>query len=75
MFFQKGGYQIILANTNNDLEEELKSLSLFRDNQVDGVVFIATMFTRKHRQMLKEYKVSYCDSWTEAGGISLRISG
>lgn len=53
----KRGYQIILANTNNDLEEELKSLSLFRDNQVDGVVFIATMFTRKHRQMLKEYKV------------------
>ena len=53
----KKGYQIILANTNNDIEEELKSLSLFRDNQVDGVVFIATMFTRKHKQMLKEYKV------------------
>ena len=41
----KRGYQIILANTNNDIEEELKSLSLFRDNQVDGVIFIATMFT------------------------------
>lgn len=53
----KRGYQLILANTNNDIEEELKSLSLFRDNQVDGVVFIATMFTRKHKQMLKEYKV------------------
>lgn len=53
----KRGYQIILANTNNDIEEELKSLSLFRDNQVDGVIFIATMFTRKHKQMLKEYKV------------------
>ena len=26
----KKGYQIILANTNNDIEEELKSLSLFR---------------------------------------------
>lgn len=53
----KRGYQIILANTNNDIEEELKSLSLFRDNQVDGVIFIATMFTRKHKQMLKDYKV------------------
>lgn len=53
----KRGYQLILANTNNNLEEELKYLSLFRDNQVDGVVLIATMFTRKHKQMLKECKV------------------
>lgn len=53
----KRGYQLILANTNNDIEEELKYLSLFKDNQVDGVVFIATIFTKKHKQMLKEYKV------------------
>ena len=46
------GYQMILANTNNNLDEELKYLS-----QVDGVIFIATMFTRKHKQMLKDYKV------------------
>lgn len=53
----KKGYQIILANTNNDIEEELKYLSLFKDNQVDGVIFIATILTPKHRKMLKEYKV------------------
>ncbi|MDO5136378.1 MAG: LacI family DNA-binding transcriptional regulator [Eubacteriales bacterium] len=51
------GYQMILANTSNSLEEELKYLSLFKDNQVDGVIFLATMFTKKHKQMLKEYKV------------------
>ena len=51
------GYQLILANTNNNLEEELKYLSLFKERQVDGVIFIATMFTRKHKQMLKDYKV------------------
>ena len=51
------GYQLVLANTNNDLDEELKYLSLFRERQVDGVILIATMFTRKHRQMLKDYKV------------------
>lgn len=51
------GYQIVLANTNNNLEEELKYLSLFRERQVDGVIFIATMFTKKHKQMLKDYKV------------------
>lgn len=53
----KKGYQIILANTNNDIEEELKYLSLFKDNQVDGVIFIATILTQKHKKMLKEYKV------------------
>lgn len=51
------GYQMILANTNNNVEEELKYLSLFRERQVDGVIFIATMFTKKHMQMLKDYKV------------------
>ena len=53
----KKGYQIILANTNNDIEEELKYISLFKDNQVDGVIFIATILTRRHKKLLKECKV------------------
>ena len=53
----KQGYQLILANTNNNIEEELKYVSLFKDNQVDGVIFIATILTKQHRDMLKEYKV------------------
>ena len=51
------GYQLILANTNNNLDEELKYLSLFKERQVDGVIFIATMFTRKHKQMLKDIRI------------------
>lgn len=51
------GYQIILANTNNSIQEELKYLSLFKDRQVDGVIFIATIFIKKHLHLLKEYKV------------------
>ena len=57
----KRGYQIILANTNNDIEEELKSLSLFRDNQVDHGDFYCHHVYQKHKQMLKEYKV-HCNS-------------
>ena len=45
----KNGYQLLLANTNNSVEEELKYLNLFKDNQVDGIVFIATIFTTRHR--------------------------
>lgn len=36
------GYQLILANTNNNLDEELKYLSLFK---------------RKHKQMLKDIRI------------------
>lgn len=51
------GYQLLLANTNNDIGEELKYLNLFKDNQVDGILFIATIFTAKHRKLMKECKV------------------
>lgn len=53
----KNGYQLLLANTNNDIEEELKYLNLFKDNQVDGILFIGTIFTRRHKQLLKDCKV------------------
>ena len=48
------GYQMILANTNNNQEEELKYLSLFKERQVDGVVFFATMFKKNHKNMRKD---------------------
>ena len=57
IFLRNRGIRLILANTNNSTEEELKYLSLFRDNQVDGVIFIATILTQQHKDMLKEYKV------------------
>ncbi len=53
----KRGYQLLLANTNNDTEEELKYLNLFKDNQVDGILFIATIFSPRHKKILKEYRV------------------
>ena len=53
----KYGYMMLLANTNNDEKEQLKYLQLFRDNQVDGIIFIATVFTKKHIKLLKECKV------------------
>ena len=53
----KKGYQLLLANTNNDVEEELKYLQVFKDNQVDGIIFMATIFTGRHKKILKDYKV------------------
>lgn len=50
-------YQLILANTENNEEEELKYLKLFQKNQVDGVILLGTIFTKKHLQLIKEYEV------------------
>ena len=54
---EKEDYRLLIANTNNDLEEELKYLDIFKENQVDGIIFIATIFTAKHKKLLKECQV------------------
>lgn len=51
------GYQMILSDTENDEQEELKYLKLFRENHVDGVILIATIFTKNHRKVLEDYQV------------------
>lgn len=51
------GYQLLLANTQNDDKEELKYLKLFRSNQVDGVLFMGTMFSKEHLKLMKELDV------------------
>lgn len=50
-------YRMILANTANQVEEELKYLALFQENQVDGVILIGTILTKKHRKLMEDYKV------------------
>lgn len=51
------GYHLLLANTNNDEQEELKYLRLFRDNHVDGIILMGTVITKQHEQELSELKV------------------
>lgn len=53
----ESGYRMLLAITQNDPDKELEYLSEFRDKQVDGVVFIATVFTAKHKHMLRDLSV------------------
>lgn len=49
-------YNIILANTDNDVEKELDFLRIFKSNTVDGVILSGTIFTRKHHNILKDYE-------------------
>ena len=47
------GYKCILADTQNEVDKELEYLRSFNKNQVDGVVFIATIDTPKHHELIE----------------------
>lgn len=49
----ESGYQLLLADTQNNPDKELEYLSTFSDKQVDGIILIATIFTAKHKRALK----------------------
>ena len=51
------GYQILLVNTANDYNKELEYLELFRQNRVDGVIFLATIFTEVHRSLMNKMHI------------------
>lgn len=51
------GYYLLLANTENDEKKELKYLNLLKENQVDGIVLIGTVFTKDHIPVLKNINV------------------
>lgn len=53
----RAGYQILLACTENDEGQELKFLTLFKENHVDGIILLGTIFTAEHKKALKNLAV------------------
>lgn len=51
------GYQMLLACTENHETEEVKYLNLFRENHVDGIILIGTIFTQAHKKALEALMV------------------
>ncbi len=51
------GYQILLVNTANDYHKEIEYLELFRQNRVDGVIFLASIFTDMHKSILNKMHI------------------
>lgn len=64
------GYELLLANTGNKIEEELKYLKIFRRNQVDGVILMGTMFTGEHFKRMAELDVPLVVAAQEILGYS-----
>lgn len=51
------GYDILIANTNLSIEKELEYLNIFKVNQVDGIIFMATKVTEKHIEVMNNLEV------------------
>lgn len=66
----ENGYQILLVNTANDYNKEIEYLDLFRQNRVDGVIFLATVFTEKHRSLLNKMHIPVVIVGQEYKGFS-----
>lgn len=50
-------YELLLANTENNIEKELDYLEIFNNDRVDGIIFIATMLTGRHKELMKALNV------------------
>lgn len=50
-------YRLLLACTNNNETEELKYLSLFKENNVDGIILLGTIFTPEHKKLMQQLTV------------------
>lgn len=50
-------YELLLANTDNKVEKELTYLELFKENYVDGIIFIATIMEKRHTRLIQQIKI------------------
>lgn len=50
----KNGYQMLLANTENNADKELDYIHIFTQNMVDGLILLGTELSPKHQELLKE---------------------
>lgn len=53
----ENGYEMLLVNTANDYNKEFEYLELFRKNRVDGVIFLASVFTPLHKTVLNKMHI------------------
>lgn len=81
-------YNIFLGNTDLSMQKELDFLSIFKNDIVDGVIYIATTLTKKHSDIInscgkpvvvlgqfdKRYPCVYHDDFGGAKGAVLHLA-
>lgn len=53
----EAGYQMLLANTNNNPEKELEYINMFRQHMVDGVIHLGTITSAKHNAAFRKLEL------------------
>lgn len=51
------GYRMLLADTENSVEKEIQYLQSFHQDELDGLIFIATIMTEQHHKLLQSLNV------------------
>ncbi|MDN4524076.1 LacI family DNA-binding transcriptional regulator [Fictibacillus fluitans] len=51
------GFNILLTVSHMDMEKEVDYLSIFKDRQLDGIIFSVSQFTNLHRQFFNEFEI------------------
>ncbi|MFW5898166.1 MAG: LacI family DNA-binding transcriptional regulator, partial [Halanaerobium sp.] len=54
---EKNSMSLIVANSKGEIEKELKSLHIFKEQQLDGIIFSGVKFTQKHKDYFDRYQV------------------
>ena len=54
---EESGYQLLLINTANDPQKEIRALDTLRQHTVDGILLIATVCTPEHQAVLERLHV------------------
>ena len=51
------GYRMLLANTQNSVEKEILYLRSFLQDNLEGIIFIATIFTKSHFDLMSQLDI------------------
>ena len=46
----------LLGNTDLDIEKEIDYLNIFKNNEVDGIIFLAKTISNRHLEIIDVYK-------------------
>lgn len=63
------GYLCLLANTDNNAEQELEYLDLFQGRSVAGIILMATVLTPRHQDALQSCTVPLVVAGQQCAGV------
>jgi len=54
---EKNSMNLIVSNSKGEIERELKELHIFKEQQLDGIIFSGVKFTKEHKEYFDRYQV------------------